>query len=54
MGSVELKALERAGRSTVVWTEGYDGTTHYGEVFKALTPALFILAVAVGLLLAIL
>jgi hypothetical protein len=50
---MEIKALENASRAAV-WTEGYDGETHYAEVLKALTPALFILAAAVGLMLAIL
>ena len=53
MTHMEIKALENAGRTTV-WTEGYDGETHYGDVFKALTPALFILATAAALMLAIL
>jgi hypothetical protein len=38
----------------MVWVEDHDGQTHYGDVFKALTPALFILTVAAGLLVAIL
>lgn len=54
MTNIEIKALEHAGRTSQVWTEGYDGATHYGDVFKALTPALFILATAAGLMLAIL
>ncbi|WP_156461152.1 hypothetical protein [Devosia sp. Root436] len=53
MTHMEIKALENASRAAV-WTEGYDGETHYAEVLKALTPALFILAAAVGLMLAIL
>lgn len=54
MSNAEIKALENAGRTSMVWTEGYDGETHYGDVFKALTPALLILATAAGLMLAIL
>ena len=54
MTHMEIKALENAGRSSMVWTEGYDGETHYASVFKALAPALAILAVAAGLMLAIL
>lgn len=54
MTNMEIKALENAGRTSMVWTEGYDGQTHYGDVFKALTPALFILGIAAGLLVAIL
>jgi len=53
MTHMEIKALENAGRTTV-WTEGYDGQTHYGDVLKALAPALFILATAVALMLVIL
>ena len=51
---MEIKALENAGRTTTVWTEGYDGETHYADVFKALAPALFILTAAAALMLAIL
>jgi hypothetical protein len=51
---MEIKALENAGRTTTVWTEGYDGETHYGGVLKALAPAFFILTAAAALLLAIL
>jgi len=54
MTSMEIRALEDAGRATPVWTEGYDGQTHYGAVFKALIPALFILATATILMLAVL
>jgi len=54
MTSMEIKALENAGRHTMVWTEGYDGETHYGAVFKALAPAMLILVIAAGLLVAIL
>ena len=53
MTHMEIKALENASRAAV-WTEGYDGQTHYGDVFKALTPALFILVTATVLMLAIL
>ena len=53
MTHMEIKALENAGRTTV-WTEGYDGQTHYGDVLRALAPALFILATAVALMLVIL
>jgi hypothetical protein len=54
MTNIEIKALEDAGRYNPVWTEGYDGTTHYIDVFRAVTPALVILATAAGLMLAIL
>ena len=38
----------------MVWTEGYDGQTHYGDVLKASAPALLIIAAITGLMLAIL
>lgn len=53
MTNIDIKALESAGRSPAIWTEGYDGQTHYGDVLKALAPALFILAAATALMLAI-
>jgi hypothetical protein len=52
MTNMEIKALEHAGRSTAVWTEGYDGQTHYSGVLKALVPALLILTAASALMLA--
>lgn len=54
MTNIDIKALEHAGRSAMVWTEGYDGETHYAAVLKALAPALFILAAVAGLMVAIL
>lgn len=54
MTQMELNATENAGRSSFMWTEGYDGQTHYAAVFKALAPALFILAAAAALMVAIL
>jgi len=55
MTHMEIKALEDAGRTSMVWsTEGYDGETHYADVFRALAPALFILAAAAVLMLVIL
>ncbi|MGK2227743.1 MAG: hypothetical protein ACI9GK_001567 [Devosia sp.] len=54
MTNIEFKALENASRTAMVWSEGYDGQTHYGDVLKALTPAFLILATAAGLMLAIL
>jgi hypothetical protein len=55
MTQTEIANLEHAGRSAFAWTpEGYDGKTHYTEVFAALVPAVGILAVAGTLLLAIL
>ena len=41
--------------TALAWTpEAYDGETHYADLLKALSPALFILAVAAALMLAIL
>lgn len=54
MTHMEIKALENAGRTAMVWTEGYDGETHYGNVLRALAPAFFILVTAAGLMVAIL
>lgn len=54
MTHMEIKALENAGRTATMWTEGYDGETHYADVFKALAPALFILSTVAVLMLAIL
>lgn len=54
MTSMEIRALENASRHTSVWTEGYDGQTHQGAVFKALAPAMLILVIAACLLVAIL
>lgn len=54
MTSIDIRAQDNAGRTNVVWAEGYDGQIHYGTVFKALMPAFFILATAAVLLLAIL
>ena len=54
MTQVEIKALEHAGRTAMVWTEGYDGESHYTDVLKALAPALFILVAAAALMVAIL
>ena len=54
MTYMEIKALEHAGRSSMSWTEGYDGQSHYAEVFKALAPAFFILVTAAALMLALL
>lgn len=54
MTNLEIKALENAGRTTAVWTEGYDGQTHYGDVIRALAPALLILAAVTALMLALL
>ncbi|WP_332685651.1 hypothetical protein [Devosia sp.] len=54
MTNMEIRALENRGPTATVWTESYDGKTHYGDVFRALTPALFIVAIAASLLVAIL
>lgn len=54
MTSLQIKALESGSHAAVVWTEGYDGQTHYADVLKALTPALVILTITAGLLVALL
>ena len=54
MTNTDIKALENAGRTAMVWTAGYDGETHYSNVLRALAPAFFILIIAAGLMLAIL
>ncbi len=54
MTSMDIKASETAHDTRVLWTEGYDGRTHYANVLKALTPALFILVAATALLVAVL
>lgn len=55
MTYLEIKGLEDASRAAMAWSpEGYDGRTHYGNVARALAPALFILIAAAALMLAIL
>ena len=55
MTQIEIANLEHAGRSAFAFTpEGYDGKTHFAELFAALVPALGILVVAGTLLVAIL
>ena len=55
MTQAEIRAFENAGRSATVWSgESFDGTTHYGDVARALIPASLILAIATALLLALL
>ncbi|HEY0033071.1 MAG TPA: hypothetical protein VGB81_07380 [Devosia sp.] len=54
MTHMEIKALENAGRTSMVWSQGYDGESHYGDVLKALAPAFFILVTAAVLMLALL
>ncbi|HEY8575086.1 MAG TPA: hypothetical protein VIL88_01965 [Devosia sp.] len=54
MTSLDIKALENAGRDTLVWVDGYDGQTHQAHVLKSLAPALLILAIAACLLVAML
>ena len=54
MTHMEIRALEQTSRTGMVWAEGYDGVSHYGDVLKALAPALFILVAATALMLAIL
>lgn len=55
MKQAEIRALEHAGRSTMVWTgDVYDDAAHFGDVVRALLPAALILAAATALLLALL
>mgnify|MGYP000958511762 CR=1 FL=1 len=55
MTHAEIKSLEDAGRSTMVWSSDiYDGASHYGDVARALIPAMVILATVAALLLALL
>lgn len=55
MTHAEIKAIEDAGRSTMVWSAtSYDGANHFGDIARALVPAMFILATATVLLLALL
>jgi hypothetical protein len=54
MTSTEIRALENAGRTAMVWSDDQIGQVHYGNVLKALTPALLILTIAAGLLVAML
>lgn len=54
MTHMELKALEQSSRGSMTWTQGYDGESHYADVFKALAPAFFILVTAAMLMLALL
>lgn len=54
MTSMDIKATETPHHTRMVWTDGYDGRTHYTNVLKALTPALFILVAATALLVAVL
>ena len=52
MTETEISTLEHAGRTSIAWVpEGYDGQTHYSAVITAIAPALFIVALAAGLLL---
>lgn len=53
MTNLESRLQNRTARAAV-WTQGYDGETHYAAVAKALAPALFILAAATALMLALL
>jgi hypothetical protein len=55
MTQAEIRALEHAGRSSMVWNgDVYDSAPHFGEVFRALLPATLILATAATLLVALL
>ena len=55
MNQVDIRNLENAGRSTMVWSSDvYDDSARFGDVGRALLPALLILATATALLVSIL
>lgn len=55
MKQAEIRAIEHAGRSAMVWaSDVYDDSAHVGDVARALLPAALILAAATALLLALL
>lgn len=55
MTNAEMKSIEDAGRSTVVWSSDvYDSSSQFADIAKALIPALLILTAATALLLALL
>jgi type IV secretory pathway component VirB8 len=54
MTQAELKSIEDAGRSTMVWAnDTYDSPSQLGDIAKALIPAFLILTAAAALLLAL-
>jgi hypothetical protein len=55
MTHAEIKSIEDAGRSTMVWSnEVYDSSNQFADIARALIPALLILTAATALLLALL
>jgi hypothetical protein len=55
MNQADIRAIEHAGRSTMVWdNDVYDDNSGPGNLARALLPAAFILAVATALLVALL
>lgn len=55
MSQTEINALEHAGRTAMAWSsDGYDGHIRYGDLIKALVPAMILLSIATALLLTIL
>lgn len=55
MTQAEIRTLENAGRSTMVWANDvYDQPAHFGDIARALLPAALILAASVTLLVALL
>ena len=54
MTHLSIKALEQTGPDSMVWTAGYDEKTRHDNVLQALAPGFLILAIAAGLLVAIL
>jgi len=54
MTQAEIKSIEDAGRSTMVWSNDiYDSPSQLGDIAKALIPAFLILTAATALLLAL-
>lgn len=55
MTQAEIKSIEDAGRSTMVWSNDvYDSSGRFGDIAKTLIPAFVILTAATALLLALL
>jgi hypothetical protein len=55
MTQAEIRSLEHAGRSTMVWSHDvYEQPAHFADVARALLPAALILAATAALLVALL
>jgi hypothetical protein len=53
MTDMKMNAIEHASRLPVLWVQGYDGKTHYGDVIKAIAPAVFMLAIIAAVMVTI-